>query len=73
LRTHDPDLALHLLGEGSVRTNELAQEREALTIEAEAAKPALRAKAAERASNFLRIYPHSPYRAHIQGIISGSE
>ena len=73
LRAHDPDLALHLLGEESVRTNELAQEREALTIEAEAAQPALRAKAVERASVFLRVYPHSPYRARIQGLISGSE
>jgi hypothetical protein len=73
LRAHDPDLALQLLGERSVRTNDLAQERDALTIEAEAAKPALRAKASERATVFLRSYPNSPYRARIAGIISGSE
>jgi hypothetical protein len=73
LRAHDPDLALQLLGEGSIRTNQLAQEREALTIEAEAAKPALRASAFERATVFMRVYPNSPYRARITGIISGSQ
>ena len=73
LRAHDPDRALQLLGEGSIRTNQLAQEREALTIEAEAAKPALRASAFERATVFMRVYPNSPYRARITGIISGSQ
>jgi hypothetical protein len=69
LRAHDPEQALRLLGEGTVRTTELAQEREALTIEAMASNPALRAKATERARFFMQAYPNSPYRARIKAII----
>jgi len=69
LRAHNSDLALQLLGEGTVRTTELAQEREALTIEAMSSKPALRAMATERARFFMQAYPNSPYRARIKAII----
>jgi hypothetical protein len=47
----------------------LTQEREALTIEALAAKPTSRAEAATRARAFLRDYPASPYRARLKGMI----
>jgi hypothetical protein len=68
LRAHDPDRALELLKVGSSPTAVLAQEREALTIEALAAKPALRAKAVARARAFMAAYPHSPYRARIRAL-----
>ena len=74
LRAHDPDLALQLLGVGTAgTTTALAQEREALTIEAQAAKPALRAKATERARAFMQAYPNSPYRARIKAIVFEGE
>jgi len=47
----------------------LAQEREALTIEAMAEKPDLRAAATERALLFLRAYPDSPYRARVRSLV----
>jgi hypothetical protein len=73
LRAHDPDRALELLRVGPSRTTALAQEREALTIEALAAKPALRAKATARARAFLAAYPQSPYRARIRPIALAGE
>ena len=68
LRAHDPDRALELLKVGSSPTAVLAQEREALTIEALAAKPALRARAMARARAFMSAYPQSPYRARIRAL-----
>jgi hypothetical protein len=73
LRAHDPDRALQLLRVGAPGTTPLAQEREALTIEAQAAKPSLRAAATERARAFMRAYPQSPYRARIRAIVFESE
>ena len=73
LRAHNPDLALQLLGAVAPATGTLAQEREALTIEALAAKPALRATATERARAFMHTYPSSPYRARIRAIVFESE
>ena len=67
LRARDPVSALRLL-QGTVRTAALAQEREALTIEALAARPRSRAEAAERARAFLAGYPDSPYRARIRAV-----
>jgi hypothetical protein len=58
-----------LLETGAPGTAALAQEREALTIEALAGKPASRAGAAERARAFMRTYPESPYRARIKAIV----
>jgi hypothetical protein len=69
LRAHDSEQALRLLGEGTVRTSELAQEREALTIEALASKPAQRGRATDRARTFMQAYPNSPYRERIKAII----
>jgi hypothetical protein len=73
LRAHHPDTALQLLKFGAPASSPLAQEREALTIEAQAAKPSLRAAATERARAFMRAYPQSPYRARIKAIIFESE
>ena len=73
LRAHHPDIALQLLKVGRPASSPLAQEREALTIEALAAKPSLRAAATERARAFMRAYPQSPYRARIRAIIFESE
>jgi len=69
LHSHDSDRALELLSivPGSPA---LAQEREALTIEAMVNKPALRAAATERARAFLRAYPDSPYRIRVTSFIS---
>ncbi|MBN2575244.1 MAG: hypothetical protein JXP73_11835 [Deltaproteobacteria bacterium] len=69
LRAHDPDRALELLEKGTPRTAALAQEREALTIEALAAKPEHRALASERALAFMRAYPQSPYRARVRALV----
>jgi hypothetical protein len=69
LRALDPDRALVLLETGAPGTPALAQEREALTIEALASKPASHATAAERARTFMRTYPESPYRARIKAIV----
>lgn len=71
LRAHDPDRALRLL-DTARGTASLAQEREALTIEALAARPATRAAAVERARALLRAYPQSPYRARIKALLSQS-
>ena len=68
LLAHDPDHALELLKSDASRNTALAQEREALTIEALAAKPALRAQATARARAFMKAYPQSPYRARIRAI-----
>jgi hypothetical protein len=68
LRARDPDHALELLKSDASRNTALAQEREALTIEALAAKPTLRAQATVRARAFLKAYPQSPYRARIRAI-----
>jgi hypothetical protein len=69
LRDHDPEHALALLRMGGSGTAALAQEREALTVEALAGRPATRAQAAELAQHFLRTYPDSPYRARIKVIV----
>lgn len=69
LRADEPAHALRLLRESTPGTAALAQEREALTIEAQAAIPALRAAATERARAFLHAYPKSPYRARIKAIV----
>ena len=73
LRADEPALALRLLRESAPKTTALAQEREELTIEAQAAIPALRAATVERARAFLRAYPGSPYRGRIKAIVFGSE
>lgn len=70
LRGKDPERALDLLDCGGPGSPALAQEREALTIEALAARPASRAAAAQRAQSFLRDYPDSPYRTRIEAIVS---
>jgi hypothetical protein len=69
LRSHDPDRALRLLRSGAPPTSALAQEREALTIEAMTAKPALRAEAKARVHAFMRTYPQSPYRARLRALV----
>lgn len=68
LLARDPDHALELLKSDASRSTALAQEREALTIEALAAKPLLRAQATVRARAFMKAYPQSPYRARIRAI-----
>jgi len=73
LRAGEPAHALRLLRDGAPGTTALAQEREALTIEAQAAIPTLRAAATERARVFLRAYPGSPYRARIKAVVSDGE
>jgi hypothetical protein len=73
LRAGEPAHALRLLRDGAPGTSALVQEREALTIEAQAAIPALRAAAVERARAFLRAYPGSPYRARIKAVVSDGE
>jgi hypothetical protein len=73
LRAGDPDRALVLLAPGSLPAATLVQEREALTIEALAAKPALRAQATARARAFLAAYPQSPYRARIRAVALAGE
>ena len=67
LHAHDADRALDLL-KSVPSSAALAQEREALTIEAMAEKPELRAAATERALLFLRAYPDSPYRARVKSL-----
>jgi hypothetical protein len=73
LRARDPDRALRLLKPSAFPAAALAQEREALTIEALAAKPALRTQAAARARAFLAAYPQSPYRARIRVVALAGE
>jgi hypothetical protein len=68
LHAHDADRALDLL-KSVPSSAALAQEREALTIEAMEEKPDLRAAATERALLFLRAYPNSPYRARVKSLI----
>jgi len=69
LRAHEPEHALELLQKGTAGTHALAQEREALTIEALASRPASRAQAAARARTFMATYPDSPYRARIKAVV----
>jgi hypothetical protein len=73
LRAHNPALALQLLGALAPASGTLAQEREALTIEALAATPALRTTASVRARAFMHTYPSSPYRARIRAMVFESE
>ena len=67
LHSHDPDRALELLSTVP-NSPALAQEREALTIEAMTKRPDLRAAASERARLFLCAYPDSPHRARITSL-----
>jgi hypothetical protein len=73
LRAHHPDRALQLLKLDAPANSPLGQEREALTIEAQAAKPSLRPAATDRARAFMRAHPQSPYRARIRAISFESE
>jgi len=73
LRAGEPAHALRLLRDSAPATTALAQEREALTIEAQAAIPTLRAAAAERARAFMRTYPNSPYRVRIKALVLESQ
>jgi hypothetical protein len=73
LRSHDEQVMSPPRRSASAASAILAQEREALTIEAMAAKPALRAKAAARARAFMTAYPQSPYRARIRAIALAGE
>ena len=69
LRAHDPELALRLLQSGPAGAAGLAQEREALTIEALSMRPESRAEASRRARAFMVAYPDSPYRARIKALV----
>jgi hypothetical protein len=69
LRAGAVDRALRELDDCSRQIRVLTQEREALTIEAEAAKPERRSRAVERARAFLLAYPDSPYRARIKALV----
>jgi hypothetical protein len=69
LRAHDPEGALRLLQSWSDSNAGLAQEREALTIEALGARPSSRAEAERRARAFMTAYPDSPYRARLKALI----
>jgi hypothetical protein len=69
LRAHDPEGALKLLQSGAAGSAGLAQEREALTIEALGARPWSRIEAERRARAFMAAYPDSPYRARLKALI----
>jgi hypothetical protein len=69
LRSHNPEGALKLLQSGPAGNAGLAQEREALTIEALWSRPASRAEAERRAHAFTAHYPDSPYRARLKALI----
>ncbi len=69
LRAHDPEGALRLLQPGPSASAGLAQEREALTVEALWLRPASRAEAERRARAFMAAYPDSPYRARLKSLI----
>jgi outer membrane protein assembly factor BamD (BamD/ComL family) len=67
LRAGDPSRALRLLDGARARFPQgiLAQEREALAIEA-LVRSGQRALAAKRAESFLRDYPKSPHAADVR-------
>jgi hypothetical protein len=69
LRAHDPEGALKLLRSGAGDNAGLAQECEALTIEALWLRPSSRAEATQRARVFMTAYPDSPYRARLKALI----
>lgn len=69
LRAHDPETALRLLQSGPAGSAGLAQEREALTIEALWSRSSSRAEAERRARAFMVAYPDSPYRARLKALI----
>ena len=69
LRGNDPQGALRLLQSGPAGTAGLAQEREALTIEALAMRTQSRVEAAKRARAFMAAYPDSPYRARLKALV----
>jgi hypothetical protein len=71
LRAHDPEAALKLLQSGPAGNAGLAQEREALTIEALWSRPPSRAEAEKRARAFMLAYPDSPYRARLKALVLG--
>jgi hypothetical protein len=69
LRAHDVEGALRLLRSGPAGAAGLAQEREALIIEALSMRPESRAEASRRARAFMVAYPDSPYRARIKALL----
>jgi hypothetical protein len=71
LRSHDASKALHLLEQAQQRFKKgaLAEEREALTIEA-LAKSGQNARASARAQAFLLNYSRSPHAADVQRFIT---
>lgn len=69
LRAHDPEGALRLLQSRLDSDAGLAQEREALTIEALWSRASSRAEAERRARAFMTTYPDSPYRARLKALI----
>lgn len=69
LRAHDSEGALRLLQSGPAGSAGLAQEREALTIEALWSRPSSRSEAITRARAFMAAYPDSPYRARIKALV----
>lgn len=71
LRAHDPEAALRLLQSGPPGSAGLAQEREALTIEALWLRSASRGQAEKRARAFMIAYPDSPYRARLKALVLG--
>jgi hypothetical protein len=73
LRAGNPALALSLLEQARARFAHgiLAQERDALSIEALAAS-GQRAQAQARARDFMVAYPSSPHIARIQAVVSGA-
>ncbi len=73
LRAHDPETALALLQAGSGATAGLAEEREALTIEALWLRPSSRGEAQLRARAFMTAYPDSPYRARIRALVLANQ
>lgn len=69
LRAHDSESALKLLQSGPAGSAGLAQEREALTIEALWSQASSRSEANTRARAFIAAYPDSPYRARIKALV----
>ena len=71
LRSGDTSNALRLLDQAKqrFRPGALAEEREALAIEA-LSKSGARAAATQRAAAFLRVYPRSPHAADVQRYLS---
>jgi hypothetical protein len=71
LRENDAGKALRLLEQAQLRFKKgvLAEEREALTIEA-LAKSGQKARASARAAAFLHNYPRSPHAADVQPFVA---